>query len=50
LQVPGLGIDGLGAAMEAFGYTRKDDSVFEKKKLRATWCAAGLAGWVVGCV
>ncbi|KAI8476701.1 MAG: hypothetical protein J3K34DRAFT_400173 [Monoraphidium minutum] len=37
--VPGLGIESLGAALEAFGFSRRDDSVFVNKKLRATWYA-----------
>lgn len=37
--VPGLGIDSLGGALEAFGYTRQDASVFPNKKLTATWYA-----------
>ncbi|GBF92745.1 hypothetical protein Rsub_05114 [Raphidocelis subcapitata] len=39
LGVPGLGIDSIGRALEAFGYRRQDNSVFPSKKLQATWYA-----------
>lgn len=37
--LPGLGIDAVGAALEAFGYARRDASAFPAKKLTAAWFA-----------
>jgi hypothetical protein len=39
LQVPGLGIESLGAALEGFGYTRRDFYTFPKTHLLAAWYA-----------
>lgn len=38
-QVPGLGLESLGSALEAFGYTRQDYYVFPKTHLLAAWYA-----------
>ena len=37
LQVPGLGIEPLGAALEAFGYSLKDFYTFPRTHLLAAW-------------
>lgn len=37
--VPGLGIEPLGAALEAFGYSRRDYYTFPRTHLLAAWYA-----------
>jgi hypothetical protein len=37
--VPGLGIEPLGAALEAFGYTLRDFYTFPRTHLLAAWYA-----------
>lgn len=39
MQVPGLGIEPLGAALEAFGYTLRDFYTFPRTHLLAAWFA-----------
>jgi hypothetical protein len=39
MQVPGLGLESLGSALEAFGYTRQDYYSFPHTHLLAAWYA-----------
>lgn len=39
VQVPGLGLDSIGSALEAFGYTQRDYYTFPRTHLLAAWYA-----------